>query len=104
MKEEYKKRKYPQSLTNTGFKVVWDVDSLDWKDYGVDSIIKMVVDNKHLGNGSIILMHDGAKYTPEALEGVIKGLKEKGYRVVPVSELIYSGEYTVDKTGRQSSK
>jgi hypothetical protein len=37
------------------------VDSLDWKDYGVDSIIQTVTQHKHLGNGSIILCHNGAK-------------------------------------------
>ena len=36
-------------------------DSLDWKNYGVQSIINTVVNHKHLGNGSIILCHNGAK-------------------------------------------
>lgn len=81
--------------------IQWDVDSEDWKDYGADSIIKAVVDNKHLGNGSIILLHNGTLYTAEALEAVITGLQEKGYEIVPVSKLIYTGKYTVDGTGRQ---
>lgn len=42
------------------YTIQWDVDSLDWKDYGVDSIIKTVTEHKHLGNGSIILCHNGA--------------------------------------------
>lgn len=42
------------------YTIQWDVDSLDWKDYGVDSIIKTVTQHKHLGNGSIILCHNGA--------------------------------------------
>lgn len=86
------------------YTIQWDVDSLDWKDYGTKSIIDMVVNNKHLGNGSIILMHNGAKYTPEALDSVIKGIQDKGYRIVPISQLIYTGEYTVDHTGRQIKK
>ena len=49
-------------------------------------------------------MHVGAKYTPEALERVILGLKEKGYEIVPISQLIHRGEYTVDHTGRQYKK
>lgn len=80
------------------------VDSYDLKDYGVDSIIKSVVENKNLGNGSIILMHNGAKYTLKALKLVINGLQDQGYEIVPVSELIYTEEYTVDKTGRQIRK
>ena len=50
-------------------------DSLDWKNYGVQSIINTVVNHKHLGNGSIILCHNGAKYTAQALDDMIKGLK-----------------------------
>lgn len=86
------------------YSIQWDVDSEDWKDYGVDNIIKSVVDNKHLGNGSIILMHNGAKYTPEALEAIIKSINEKGYRIVPISKLIYTGEYKIDSAGRQYTK
>lgn len=41
------------------YPIQWDVDSLDWKDYGVDSIVKTVIGHKHLGNGSIILCHNG---------------------------------------------
>lgn len=86
------------------YTIQWDVDSLDWKDYGTKSIIDMVVNNKNLGNGSIILMHNGAKDTPEALEAIITGLQEKGYELVPISKLIYTGKYTVDHTGRQFEK
>ena len=34
-------------------------------------------------------MHNGAKYTAQALPKVIEGLKEKGYEIVPISKLIY---------------
>ncbi len=60
------------------YPVQWDVDSLDWKDYGTESIIKTVLNHRHLGNGSIILMHNGAKYTPAALDAVITGLQDAG--------------------------
>lgn len=81
--------------------IQWDIDSLDWKDYGVESIFNKTVGNKRLGSGSILLLHVGAKYTVEALEKIIMGLQEKGYEMVPVSELIYTGDYKVDQTGRQ---
>jgi polysaccharide deacetylase family sporulation protein PdaB len=84
--------------------IQWDVDSLDWKDYGVKSIIDKTVNHKKLGKGSIILMHTGTKYTAESLAKVIQGLREKGYELVPVSELIYRGDYEVDRTGRQIRK
>ena len=96
--------KYNQTLTNTDFQVVAYGDSLDWKDYGTDSIVQKCTEHKNLGNGSIILMHNGAKHTPEALERVITGLKDKGFELVPISQLIHRGEYTIDHTGRQHKK
>lgn len=91
-----------QNAASCGYYTIqWDVDSLDWKDYGVDSIIKTVTEHKNLRNGSIILMHNGAKYTAEALPKVIECLKEKGYEIVPISQLIYKENYHLDVTGRQ---
>ena len=83
------------------FAIQWDVDSLDWKDYGVDSIIKTVTEHKHLGNGSIVLCHNGAKFTAQALDTLIMKLKDKGYTIVPVSELIYRDKYHLNHEGRQ---
>lgn len=83
------------------YTIQWDVDSLDWKDYGVDSIIKTVTQHKHLGNGSIILCHNGAKYTAQALDTLIATLKNEGYTFVPLSELIYKDGYHMNHEGRQ---
>ena len=83
------------------YPIQWDVDSLDWKDYGTDAILDRVLNHSHLGNGSIILCHNGAKYTAQALERLITGLQEKGYRIVPVSELILREDYHMDAEGRQ---
>lgn len=77
------------------------LDSLDWKEYGVNEEISRVLGHKNLQNGSIILFHNDAKYTPEALDSIIKGLKEKGYEIVPISELIIRDGYTIDVNGRQ---
>ncbi|MBO5474405.1 MAG: polysaccharide deacetylase family protein [Lachnospiraceae bacterium] len=83
------------------YPIQWDVDSLDWKDYGVDSIIQTVTQHKHLGNGSIILCHNGAKYTADALETLITTLQGQGYELVPISQLIYKDNYHLDHEGRQ---
>lgn len=93
--------KVPLLLVFTGLSGVSPVDSLDWKDYGADSILDTVLNHKELDNGAIILCHNGAKYTAEALEALITGLKEKGYEIVPVSELIYKDDYHMDVTGKQ---
>lgn len=83
------------------YTIQWSVDSLDWKDYGTESIIDTVVNHKSLDNGAIILMHNGATYTAEALPSVIEGLQEKGYEIVPVSELIIKDNYHMDAAGKQ---
>lgn len=91
-----------EAANGLGYHVIqWDVDSLDWKDYGADAIVSKVVDHPHLGNGSIILMHNGATYTKDALEQVITGLTDKGFEIVPISELIYTENYEMDHEGRQ---
>lgn len=85
-----------------GYSVIkWDIDSLDWKDYSVNNIIKQTSQNINLRNGSIILFHSDTKYTAKALEEVVFNLLEKGYQIAPVSELIYKEDYTIDMAGRQ---
>ncbi len=83
------------------YPIQWNIDSLDWKNYGTADMIDRVVNHKDLKNGSIILMHNGAKYTADALQDIIDGLKNKGYEIVPISELIHKDNYTIDHTGMQ---
>lgn len=85
------------------YTIQWSVDSLDWKDYGADSIIKTVTQHKNMGDGAIVLMHNGAKYTKDALETVITTLQSEGYELVPISELIYKDDYHMDPAGKQIS-
>ena len=55
--------------------------------------------------GSIVLFHNAALHTPEALPAILETLLQEGYTFVPISELILPGEYnvdyTIDHTGRQ---
>ena len=51
-------------------------------------------------NGEIV--SENVRYADLGLsEPIMKALEKKGYEVVPVSELIYSGDYTVDDQGIQ---
>lgn len=83
--------------------IQWTVDSLDWKNLGVQPILDRVLNSGKLQNGAIVLMHNGADYTPQALETVIQGILERGYQIVPVSELIYTRDYRIDGNGVQHS-
>lgn len=86
---------------NGYYPIQWSVDSLDWKDYGVDSIINTVCNHKALEPGAIILCHNGAKYTADALDAMLTNLEEQGYEIVPVSQLIMKENYHMDVTGKQ---
>lgn len=100
---DYDNKVITQTKSCGYYPIQWSVDSLDWKDYGVDSIIDTVLNHKDLKNGAIILMHNGAKYTAQALPKVIEGLQEKGFEIVPISQLIYKDNYHMEHDGSQIS-
>lgn len=79
--------------------IQWDVDSLDWKDLTVDDIVDRVVGG--VQSGSIVLFHNGAKNTPAALPRIIEALQTDGYTFLPVSDMIYYKDYTINHEGRQ---
>ena len=79
--------------------IQWDVDSLDWKDYDADTIYQRVTSKVQAG--SIVLFHNAALHTPEALPRILEYLINDGYTVLPISQLILTGDYTIDHTGRQ---
>lgn len=86
---------------NGYYAIQWSVDSIDWRNEGREIMINRVLNHKNLGNGSIVLMHIAAKYTPSALESIIQGILDRGYEIVPVSELIYESHYHMDAAGNQ---
>ena len=85
--------------------IQWDVDSLDWKDPSAADITQRVTSKVQAG--SIVLFHNAAKHTPEALPTILETLLQEGYTFVPISQLILPGEcntdYTIDHTGRQQA-
>ena len=81
------------------YPIQWDVDSLDWKDYDAKTIFKRVTEN--LQPGSIVLFHNAALHTPEALPSILEFMQQNGYTVVPIGQLIYTENYTIDHAGRQ---
>ena len=51
--------------------------------------------------GSIVLFHNAGEHTPEALPGILDYLNREGYKLVPISEIILTGDYTIDHAGKQ---
>lgn len=82
-----------------GLSFISSSDSLDWKDLTAAQITQRVTSK--VGPGSIVLFHNAAKHTPEALPDVIETLLKEGYTFVPISKILLTGEYVIDHTGRQ---
>ena len=81
--------------------IQWDVDSLDWKGISAAEITKRVTSK--VAPGSIVLFHNAGEHTPEALPGILDYLLAQGYQIIPISEILLTGDYTIDHTGRQSA-
>ena len=64
----------------------WSVDTRDWSSRDAESVINEVQQN--VSDGDIILMHNIYESTAEAAEQVIPWLKEQGYQLVTVDQLI----------------
>jgi len=85
------------------YTIQWDVDSLDWKPGITPEQIMNRVLNK-VNNGSIILFHNDTPHTAKILPSIISALQNKGFELVPVSELIMRENYEINFEGRQIKK
>lgn len=79
--------------------IQWSLDTLDYNGLTGEQMWARIKDK--LTNGSIILTHNGTKHTADSLDKIIYNIKEKGYNLVTVSELIYKDNYKIDATGMQ---
>ena len=85
------------------YTIQWNVDSLDWK----PGISKSEILNRIMSKtapGAILLFHNDTAHTAKLLTEVVQWLKREGYQLVPVSEMIYRENYTIDFEGRQRKK
>lgn len=96
---EYNNAVIKEATNQNMFTVQWNIDSLDWKNLSAEEIVTRVTNR--ITPGSIILFHNGAKNTPEALSQVLEKLTSAGYKFVKASELIYKENYTIDHSGKQ---
>lgn len=77
------------------YPIQWDIDSLDWRELGKDSIIEEVLQKHTITSGSIILFHNGAQFTPDALPTIIEEIQNRGFSFSKVSELIYYDNFKI---------
>ena len=79
--------------------IQWDVDSLDWKGISAAEITQRVL--QRVKPGSIVLFHNAAEHTPEALPEILEALIADGYTIVPISQILLEGDTYIDNTGMQ---
>ncbi len=92
-----------QSANDKGLiPIQWSLDTLDYTNLTGEQMWERI--NSKLSNGDIILMHNGTTHTADSLEMIIQKIKEKGYKIVPVSELVYHENYMIDVNGVQKLK
>jgi peptidoglycan/xylan/chitin deacetylase (PgdA/CDA1 family) len=65
--------------------IAWSIDTLDWKYPDVDRITREAL---KATNGAIILLHDTHPKSVEAVPGIIDGLRQRGFRLVTVADLL----------------
>ncbi len=96
---EYNNTVIKAAKDNGYIPIQWNLDTLDYTGITGEEMWKRI-DGK-LKEGDIILSHNGTEHTAEALDMLIKNIKEKGFEIVKVSDLIYHDNYKIDINGTQ---
>lgn len=84
------------------FTIQWSLDTLDYKDLTADEMWNRL--KNKLSSGDIILMHNGTKHTADSLDMLIKNIKNQGFNIKRISDLIYQENYTINNNGTQIKK
>ncbi len=85
--------------------IIWSLDTLDWKNPGVDFMVNRVLTRAQ--SGDIILCHasDSAKETYLALPAIVDGLTANGFRITKLSDLLaLAGEKYIIKPDRNLNR
>ena len=82
------------------YTIQWDVDSKDWMEgHTADKIVKDVCSK--VKPGSIVLFHNAALHTPQALPIILEKLISEGYSFTLIKDLIYKENYEIKHDGTQ---
>ena len=65
--------------------ILWSVDTLDWKNKDVNSIVATTM--SQVSDGAIILMHDIHPTSVDAIPTLVDALRNEGYEFATISEL-----------------
>ena len=92
-----------QTAQENGYCTIqWNLDTLDYEGLTGDEMWNRIKDK--LEKGSIILSHNGTKHTADSLDMIIKNIRDSGYEITTVSELIHKENYSINNNGTQIKK
>ena len=82
------------------YTIQWSIDSLDWQ---ANATAQSIINNctKKTKAGDIILCHNDAEFTPDALPTILKTLQDDGFEFVLIEDLILKDSYILDHAGKQ---
>jgi len=79
--------------------IEWSVDSLDWKGLSASELAGRVTSKAE--NGSIILCHNNSDNIIGGLRMILEYFKTNKTQVVPIGQLIYYDNFTINSQGTQ---
>jgi len=79
--------------------IQWSVDGLDHQNLSSYDITNRVLAQSSAG--SIIRLSGDGQHTAGALGAIIQGLQNRNLTIVPVGQLIFTDNYTIDHSGKQ---
>ncbi len=82
--------------------IEWSVDSLDWKGLSASALAGRVCSKAKAGD--IVLFHNNSNNIIPGLKMVLESFKVKDLKVVPIGELIYYDNFTINTQGIQIKK
>lgn len=99
---EYNDTVIKTAQENGYYTIQWNLDTLDYEELTGEEMWNRI--KNKLDKGSIILSHNGTKHTADSLDMLIKNIKNSGFKVTTISDLIYKENYTINNNGTQISK
>lgn len=82
--------------------IEWSVDSLDWKGLSASELSGRVITKAK--NGSIVLMHNNSDNILDGIKMILEYFKNNKTKAVPVGDLIYYDNFTINSQGTQIKK
>jgi len=91
-----------ENVTDMGYQyIMWSADTIDWQRPAPEIIVGRVMKKVH--NDAIVLMHP-TDPTVKALPQMLGGLKEQGYKLITIDEMLNQDKSCNDKACKDKAR